>query len=224
MARKDMPTVLVADDHSVFRAGLRDLLEDERMKVVAEASSGEEAVQQALRRHPDVVIMDVRMPHMDGFAASREIKRQLPETAIVMMSGIDDDEGQLIRAIDAGASSYVVKSEEPQSIVEAVRTTQHGGAYLPPRATQVLMEHVSSRSWREQMEPHERTGERLTPRERDVLRLAATGRHNEDIARELDISRRSVGNHLAKVHTKLGIHTRAEAVLYALKAGIATAD
>src|SRR5712691_1489484 len=122
MASHDSLKVIVADDHSLYRAGLRELLEEEEVRVISEASTGEEAVRQALRTHPDVVVMDVRMPVMDGIEASREIKRQLPQTEIVMVSGADEDEEQLFRAIDAGARSYVGKNEDPNTIVEAVRT------------------------------------------------------------------------------------------------------
>jgi len=223
MASHDSLKVIVADDHSLYRAGLRELLEEDEVRVVSEASTGEEAVRQALRTHPDVVVMDVRMPGMDGIEASREIKRQLPETEIVMVSGVDEDDDQLFRAIDAGARSYIGKNEDPNTIVEAVRTAAHGGAYLPPDAMQKLMHRLSAPAKPAASEAAPGGG-RLTPREKDVLRLLAKGGRNQEIATELGLSVRSVGNHLAKIYNKLHIHARSEAVLYAIRTGIAAVE
>jgi two-component system NarL family response regulator len=216
--------VMVADDHSLYRAGLRELLEEDELKVVSEASNGEEAVRQAVRTHPDVVIMDVRMPGMDGIEASRQIKEQLPRTEIVMVTGADDDQDQMFRAIDAGARAYVGKDEPPTVIVEAVRSAAEGEAYLPPHAVKMLFDRIAS------TKPivHKETAapvapdKRLTPREKEVLRLLARGRRNQEIATEMGLSVRSVGNHLAKIYNKLHIHGRSEAVLYAIKSGIAS--
>jgi NarL family two-component system response regulator LiaR len=217
--------VMVADDHSLYRAGLRELLEEQEVRVVSEAGTGEEAIKQALRTHPDVVVMDVRMPVMDGIEASREIKRQLPETEIVMVSGVDEDDDQLIRAIDAGARSYVGKGEDPSVIVEAVRSASQGGAYLPPNAMQTLVRRIATPG----LEAGPASGSRppstrLTSREKEVLRLLAKGRRNQEIADELGLSVRSVGNHLAKIYNKLHIHRRSEAVLYAIRTGIASVE
>jgi DNA-binding NarL/FixJ family response regulator len=169
--------------------------------------------------------MDIRMPGMDGIKASREIKRQLPDTEIVMLSGVEEDEDQLLEAIDAGARSYIGKSEDPQAIVEAVRSASHGGAYLPPRALQLLMHRLGAG------EPAARTYEdvrpadsRLTNREKEVLRLLSKGLRNQEIAEQMGLSVRSVGNHLAKIYNKLHIHGRSEAVLHAIRTGIATVE
>ena len=226
VAAHDVVKVMVADDHSLYRAGLRELLEEDEVKIVSEAGTGEEAVKQALRTHPDVIVMDIRMPVMDGIEASREIKRQLPDTQIVMVSGVDEDEDQLFRAIDAGARAYVGKEEDPQSIVEAVRSASHGGAYLPPHAVQMLMRRLGGdvAGPNAAPAPTAPADSRLTARERDVLRLLAKGRRNQEIAREMGLSVRSVGNHLAKIYNKLHIHGRSEAVVYAIRTGIATVD
>jgi two-component system, NarL family, response regulator LiaR len=223
MATGNIVKVMVADDHSLYRAGLRELLEEDEVKVVGEASTGEEAVQQALKTHPDVVVMDVRMPVMDGIEASREIKRQLPDTEIVMVTGAEDDEDQLFRAIDAGARSYVGKNEDPQTIIEAVRNASHGGAYLPAQAVQMLMRRISG-TRRPVASESGSADARLTQREKQVLRLLSKGRRNQEIATELGLSVRSVGNHLAKIYNKLHIHGRSEAVLYAIRTGIAKVD
>jgi len=225
VAAHEVVKVMVADDHSLYRAGLREFLEHDAVKVVGEASTGEEAVEQALRMHPDVVVMDVRMPVMDGIEASREIKRQLPETKIVMVSGANEDEDQLFRAINAGASAYVGKDEDPRTIVEAVRSASRGGAYLPPRAVQMLMHRLSGGTRAAAAQSGGTSPDaRLTPREREVLRLLAAGRRNQGIALDLGLSVRSVGNHLAKIYNKLHIHDRSEAVGYAIRAGIASVD
>jgi len=223
MSSQSLVKVMVADDHSLYRAGLRELLEEDSVKVVGEASNGEEAVQQAVRTHPDVVIMDVRMPGMDGIEASRQIKEQLPRTEIVMVTGADQDEEQLFRAIDAGARSYLGKNESPEVIVEAVRTAAHGEAYLAPQAVQMLFRRIAS-GQPSSSPARDRTpagDKRLTSREKDVLRLLAKGRKNHEVAEELGLSIRSVGNHLAKIYNKLHIHGRSEAVLFAIKNGIA---
>lgn len=217
---------MVADDHSLYRAGLRELLEKDDLRVVGEAGTGEEAVKQALRTHPDVVVMDVRMPVMDGIEASREIKRQLPDTEIVMLSGVEEDEDQLFRAINAGARSFVGKGEDPDVIVEAVRSASTGGAYLPPRAVELLIHRLGTA----ERQPSRAQGEarapdmRLTNREKEVLRLLAKGLRNQEIAERLGLSVRSIGNHLAKIYNKLHIHGRSEAVLYAIRTGIAAVE
>jgi DNA-binding NarL/FixJ family response regulator len=223
MAKEETLRVLLADDHSLFRAGLRELLEEEELRVVSEASSGEEAVQMALKTHPDVVVMDVRMPGMDGIEASRQIKEQLPRTEIVMVTGAGEDQDQLFRSIDAGARSYVDKNEDPQVIVEAVRSASHGGGYLAPEAVRLLLDRMSHGSPRTAVQGRPTEG-RLTQREKDVLRLLAKGLHNQGIAEQMGLSVRSIGNHLAKIYAKLHIHARSEAVLYAIRTGIAPLD
>lgn len=222
MSKADVVTVMVADDHSLFRAGLRELLEEDDISVVGEASNGDEAVRQALHCHPDVVVMDVRMPVMDGIEASRKIKQELPSTEIVMISGVDQDEEHLFQAIDAGARAYVGKDEAPEAIIEAVRNASQGEAYLPPSAMKLLLDHIANEHRRPGAGQPLLAEARLTQREKDVLRLLAKGRHNQEIAEELGLSVRSVGNHLAKIYNKLHIHGRAEAVLYAVRNGIAS--
>lgn len=169
--------------------------------------------------------MDVRMPVLDGIEASRQIREQLPATEIVMVTGAEDDEDQLFRAIDAGARSYIGKNESPEVIVEAVRSASQGAAYLPPHAVKMLFDRLSNSGQRGRG-PAELpvTPARLTDREKDVLRLLAKGHRNQEIADALDLSVRSVGNHLAKIYNKLHIHGRSEAVLYAIRNGIATVE
>ncbi|HLY64151.1 MAG TPA: response regulator transcription factor [Chloroflexota bacterium] len=220
----ELVKVMVADDHSLYRAGLRELLEEDAVKVVGEASTGQEAIDQAVRTHPDVVVMDVRMPVMDGIEASRRIKQQLPETEIVMITGAEDDDELLFRALDAGARSYVSKNDSPETIIEAVRGASQGTPYLPPHAVRLLLDRIAG-AQQQRSAPETRTASsRLTPREREVLRLLAKGRRNQEIAGELGLSVRSVGNHLAKIYSKLHIHGRSEAVLYAIKTGIAALE
>jgi DNA-binding NarL/FixJ family response regulator len=219
----DVLKVVVADDHALYRAGLRELLEEEEVEVVSEASTGEEAVQQAIKTQPDVVVMDVRMPGMDGIEASRQIKQRLPRTQIVMITGVEHDQEQLLRAIDAGARSYIGKDDDPRVIVEAVRSASQGGAYLSPEAVRQLLDKLSQRQ-AAAATPARPGGGRLTDREKDVLRLVAKGLHNREIAKELGLSVRSIGNHMAKIYAKLHIHARSEAVRYAIKHGIAPVE
>lgn len=220
MSDKPHITALVADDHPLFRAGLREVLEEAHVEVVAEASSGEEAVKQALRTHPTVVVMDVRMPGLDGIEATREIRQQLPATEVVLITGAAEDQGQLFRAIEAGARSYVGK-EEGTAIVDAVHAAAQGAAYLTPEHTKLLLASVAGANGRaRQSGGSERT---LTSRETEVLRLVAQGWHLKDIAAELEVSSRTVGNRVSNIYRKLNTNRRADAVVYAMKAGLISA-
>ncbi|HLG71506.1 MAG TPA: response regulator transcription factor [Chloroflexota bacterium] len=209
--------VLIADDHIVWRRGLKDVLEPQ-FQVVCEASEGNEAVEKALACKPDVVVMDIRMPGMDGIAAARRIKEAIPSTGVVMMSATDDDR-DIYDSIQAGVSGYVVKDEAPERMVEAVANAAEGKAYLPPMiAKRVLQEVAASMNGN-----RDSLGKNVTPlsaREISVLRLVAEGKRHKDIARELSISDRTVGNHVNNIYSKLGIEDRAQAIVYAIKKGI----
>lgn len=211
-------TVLIADDHEVFRRGLRDLLST-RFEVVAEAHEGGEAVEKALLHTPDVVVMDVTMPGMNGIDAAKEIKSRLPKTGIVILSATDEDQ-QVFAAIEAGVSGYVVKNDTPQSMVDAIQGAAEGKAYLPPLIAKRVMERVAgAMSGRNDLSSSSE-GTPLSAREVSVLRLLAEGKRNREIANELCISERTVGNHITSIYNKLGIYHRAQAILYAIKKGI----
>ncbi len=217
MAPSERIRIMLVDDHSVFRLGLRDLLErEDQVEVVAEAESGYEAVQQALAARPDVVVMDVRMPHMDGIQAAREIKAELPHTEIVMVSAFADDD-ELLDALQAGASSFWVKDDDPGSMVEAVLNASAGKLYLGPTAARRLMDRLAGQGHK--TTPREPRSN-LTDRERGILQLVAEGGKNRDIAATLGISERTVGNHLANIFSKLQVSDRAQAVLVAIRRGV----
>lgn len=212
------PTVLIVDDHQVFRHGLRDFL-SQQFDVVAEANDGREAVEQALAHQPDVVVMDIRMPAMDGVAAAKEIKAKLPMTGVVIVSATDDDQ-QVLEAIEAGVSGYVVKDDTPESVMAAVWSASEGKAYLPPLiAKRVLDRLAGAMSGRSELSASN-GGTPLSPRELSVLRLLAQGGRNREIAGELCISERTVGNHITSIYNKLCIYDRAQAIVYAIKTGI----
>jgi DNA-binding NarL/FixJ family response regulator len=209
--------VLIADDHVVWRRGLRDVLEP-TFQVVSEASEGNEAVTKAIASRPDVVVMDVSMPGMDGIAAAREIKQCLPDTGVVMISASDDDR-EIYEAIQAGVSGYIVKDDKPEAMLQAVQNASEGKAYLPPVIAKRVLESVAG-TMNGQRNSLNKSSMPLSSREISVLRLVAEGKRHKEIARELCISERTVGNHVASIYNKLGIDDRSQAIVYAIKKGI----
>ncbi|HLG70404.1 MAG TPA: response regulator transcription factor [Chloroflexota bacterium] len=209
--------VLIADDHVVWRRALRSIFED-TFEVVSEAGEGYEAVDKALASRPDVVVMDIKMPGMDGLAAARQIKESLPETGVVIISATDQDQ-DIYEAIKVGVSGYIVKDDTPETMVEAVRNAAEGKAYLPPAIAKRVLNSVAD-TMNGRKESLERGDTPLSNRETTVLRLMAEGRRHKEIARLLSISERTVGNHIASIYNKLGVYDRAQAILYAVKKGI----
>jgi DNA-binding NarL/FixJ family response regulator len=209
--------VLIADDHAVWRRGLRDVLEP-TFEIVAEAGEGSEAVNQAIATRPDVVVMDISLPGMDGIAAAREIKESLPDTGVVIISATDHDR-EIYEAIQAGVSGFVVKDDKPEAMVEAVRNAAEGKAYLPPHIAKRVLDGVAG-SLSGRKNALNRGNVPLSSREVTVLRLVAEGRRHKEIARELCISERTVGNHIASIYNKLGIDDRSQAIVYAIKKGL----
>jgi DNA-binding NarL/FixJ family response regulator len=208
--------VLIVDDHALFRRGLQMVLEGERdIDVVGEASDGHEAVEKAEQTTPDVVLMDVRMPKRSGIEATRTIKDTLPSTKILMLT-ISDDEADLYEAIKAGASGYLLKEISIDEVSGAVRAVSQGQSLIsPPMASKLLTEFASMVKRRD-----ERTqvpGPRLTERELEVLKLVAKGLNNRDIGTELFISENTVKNHVRNILEKLHLHSRMEAVVYAVR-------
>jgi DNA-binding NarL/FixJ family response regulator len=198
--------VLIADDHAVVRQGLRTFLDlQDDIEVVGEAADGEEAVEVALRLQPDVVLIDLVMPRLDGIEAIRRLRERLPSTrAIVLSSFIDDD--KVFPAVRAGAAGYLLKDVQPQDLVEAIRTVHGGGALLHPQVAARLLEEM--------------TEDPLTPREREVLVLIGRGMPNKLIARELSLSEKTVKAHVSSILAKLGVTDRTQAALYAVREGI----
>jgi DNA-binding NarL/FixJ family response regulator len=208
--------VLVVDDHALFRRGLEMVLEQEPdIEVVGEASDGAEAVEVATETTPDVVLMDVRMPRRGGIDACTAIKDAVPSTKIIMLT-ISDEEADLYDAIKAGAMGYLLKEISIEEVASAIRAV-HGGQSLisPSMASKLLNEFASmiKRTDERQQVPTPR----LTDREMEVLRLVAKGLNNRDIAKQLYISENTVKNHIRNILEKLQLHSRMEAVVYAVR-------
>lgn len=191
------PTVLIADDHPVWRRGLRDVLEP-IFEIIGEAGEGGEAVDKALACRPNVVVMDIFMPGMDGIAATKQIKEALPDTGVVIVSAANGDE-QVGESIRAGVNGYVLKDHGAEVILEAVARAAEGQAFLPPEIAKRVLLRIRTRD----AATHGNLG--LSGRERTVLRLVAEGQRHKAIARELGISPGTVGNHIASIYDKLGI-------------------
>jgi two-component system NarL family response regulator len=216
MISEDAIRVLIVDDHALFRRGLQMVLEGEPdIDVVAEASDGHEAIERAEATTPDVVLMDVRMPKRSGIEATRTIKDTLPSTKILMLT-ISDEEADLYEAIKAGASGYLLKEISIEEVASAVRQVQAGQSLISPSMASKLLNEFAAMVKRRD----ERTqvpGPRLTERELEVLKLVAKGMNNRDIGAELFISENTVKNHVRNILEKLHLHSRMEAVVYAVR-------
>ncbi len=201
--------LLIADDHLVVRAGLQQLLLAEAgFEVIGEATNGREAVEMARRLHPDIVLMDLRMPEMDGTEATREIKQLFPQTQVLILTTYDSD-ADIVRAIEAGATGYVLKDAPRQELYAAIHAAAQGQSILAPAITTRLLNHLRA--------PAE---EALSAREIEVLRLVARGASNKEIAVALWISEATVKTHLIHTFQKLGVQDRTAAVTLALNRGI----
>lgn len=208
--------LLVADDHGIVRGGLRLLLERQAdMEVVAEAEDGVEALEAALRVRPDVCVLDVAMPRMTGLQAAREIKSQLPNVAVLILS-MHDDERYLFEALKAGASGYVLKREADEALVDAVRAVHRGESFLTNAAERSLIRAWMSDGAQGPREP-------LSPREQEVLKLIAEAHTNREIGEILHLSEKTVESHRANLLRKLGMRDRVELVRYAIRRGLVEA-
>jgi NarL family two-component system response regulator LiaR len=213
--------ILLADDHVLVREGTRDLLEREPdMQVVAEAGDGEEAVRLAAAHQPNVALLDIAMPNLSGIEATRQIKRLVPATAILILSAYDDDE-YVFALLEAGAAGYLLKNVRGRDLVEAIRSIHAGESVLHPVIASKVIERAVRPSLPHQV--HENT-ELLTERELEVLKLAAMGKSNRDIGAELCLSTRTVQTHLSTVFAKMQVGSRTEAVVQALQRGWLTLE
>ena len=212
----DRVRVMICDDHALFRRGLVMVLEaEDDIDVVAEAEDGEDAVRKVVEFVPDVVLMDVRMPGIDGIEATRRIGDTVPSTKIVMLT-VSDEESDLYEAIKAGASGYLLKEISIEEVATAVRAVVAGQSLISPSMASKLLTEFTNLSKR----ADERTTvptPRLTDRELEVLRLVALGKSNREIAGDLFISENTVKNHVRNILEKLHLHTRMEAVMYAVR-------
>ncbi|MEC2159234.1 response regulator [Virgibacillus halodenitrificans] len=212
-----MIRILLVDDHAVVRMGLKVMLNDvPKMEVVGEASEGNEGIEKALEEKPDIVLMDLSMPHgKDGLSATSELKKQLPDTAILILT-MHDDEEYLFRAIQAGASGCVLKSAPHQELIDAIKSVCAGNAYLHPSATKRLMDEYLGNLKQDGQENYQL----LSDREKEVLTLIAKGYSNKEIGEKLVISVKTVEAHKSNLMEKLQMKTRPELVSYALKKGL----
>lgn len=210
-------TVLLADDHTVVRQGLRALLEaEEDMTVVGEAENGRQAVQMVKRLQPEVVVMDIAMPQLNGLEATRQITRESPKSHVLILSSYSDDE-YVQQLTDAGASGYLVKQTAANDLVSAIREAKKGNAFFSPAISKRLLEHYRSSINRS---PDQTKPTKLTPRELEVLQLVAEGYANKQIAAELFISIKTVEKHRQQLMHKLDIHDIAGLTRYAIAKGI----
>lgn len=208
--------VVIADDHPMFRAGVRERLEQPEtgIEVVGEASDGEEAYELAGSLRPDVILLDIAMPGVNGIEAARRIKGEWPEIGILILT-LYDDEQYVYALIDAGAAGYLLKTADGSEVVDAVRRIRLGESVLSPAVTQKVVRRFAHGG----RPPGQPDPSPLSEREREVLRLAAGGASNKLIARDLEVSVRTVHAHMRNIFTKLGVASRTEAVMLAVRRG-----
>jgi DNA-binding NarL/FixJ family response regulator len=213
--------VLIADDQPLVRAGLRMILEVEPdIDIVGEAADGNEAVTVASETKPDVILMDVRMPHLDGLEATRRIVRSRQDGSRVLILTTFDRDAYVYEALLAGASGFVLKDIAPEQLVDAIRVIANGEALLSPTVTRRLIEEFVRRP-PDDARPTPRELEQLTPREAEILRLVARGLSNAEIAAQAFVSEPTVKTHVARILMKLGLRDRVQVVVYAYEHGLA---
>jgi DNA-binding NarL/FixJ family response regulator len=216
--KRTMPARLVlVDDHHLLRRGFRSLLADEPdLEVVGEASNGHEAIELCQRLHPDFVLMDVRMPEMDGLAATREIKREHPDIAVLIMT-MHENTDYLLEALDAGAAGYVLKDTPAERLISAVRRTLNGESPLNQELAAQLLRRLAVERKHEPSPKRPEPLAPLTPRELEVLGLLATGQTNQQIAETLVISKGTVKVHVERIIRKLNVSDRTQAAVRAIE-------
>jgi DNA-binding NarL/FixJ family response regulator len=206
--------ILIADDHSVVRQGLRMFLGlDPELEVVGEAEDGAEALRMARQLLPDIVLMDLLMPVMDGITATATIRHELPDTEVLALTSVLED-ASVVGAVRAGAIGYLLKDTQADALCQAIKSAAAGQVQLTPRAAARLMQAVSA--------PESPVA--LTERETEVLRPMARGRSNKQIARSLHISEKTVKTHVSNILSKLGVQSRTQATLYAIRIGLVSAN
>jgi two-component system, NarL family, response regulator NreC len=216
-SREKKIRILLADDHTVVRRGLRLLLERQpEFSVVAEASNGNQAVEAATTVQPDVVVLDIAMPNLNGIEAAQRILSAVPNASIVILS-MHSDEGYVLRALKAGAKAYLLKDSAEGDLIEAIKSVTRGKTFFSAEITKMLAEdyvrEIRTRG-------AEDSYELLTPREREILQLLAEGKSNKDIATLLNLSLYTVETHRRNLQDKLNLHSFAELILYAVRKGV----
>lgn len=209
--------ILLADDHTVVRKGLRLLLESHPgFKVIAEASNGREAVSLAEAHTPDVIVLDVAMPMLNGIEAARQISAKLPHTAIVFLS-MHSDEGYVLKALKSGAKAYLLKDSAEDDLINAIKAVTEGKAFFSPAISKMLVEDYMRQMREREVED---SYELLTTREREILQLFAEGKSVKEVATILDLSLYTVETHRSNIFQKLDLHSVAELILYAVRKGV----
>ena len=216
-------SVMLVDDHSLFRQGLRRVLEaEEDLEVIMEVADGEEALRIAKQLAPDVIIMDINLPRMNGLQVTRELKHALPDVAVIMLTAYHDDE-QIFHSVRAGAAAYFPKDVTPRRLVEAVRQVSEGNYVIDdevlnkPEVATWLLSQFDKVAYIDGM-PNEMFAP-LSPREMEILQHIAKGQSNKEVAYELGISRQTVKNHMTSILRKLAVNDRTQAALYAVRRG-----
>ena len=213
-----MTRVLIADDDDLMRAGLRELLSnDPSIEILGEASTGRQAVERARRLAPDVVLMDVRMPDLDGIAATRELSRALPAVRVLILTTFEQDD-HIFPSLRAGASGFLLKRTRPEELIAAVHTVAAGDSLLSPSVTRRVIDRMAQHPVPELAD--QARLEALTPRERDVLGLVARGLANREIADALTVEESTIRSHVKRILMKLGLRDRVQAVIFAYESGI----
>ncbi|MBL7201389.1 MAG: response regulator transcription factor [Anaerolineae bacterium] len=212
----DPITVMLVEDHVLMREGTRELLDrEEDIQVIAEAGDGEQAVWLANTQRPDVIIMDIAMPKLNGLEATRTIKAANPGCAVLVLTAYDDDQ-YVFAFLEAGAAGYLLKDVSIDELIKAIRAVYAGESVLHPAVARKVIDYFVGRKELQQVDLE---SDQLTAREQEVLKLAAKGMTNREIASELSISPRTAQVHLSNIFAKLGVGSRTEAVLYALRKG-----
>lgn len=209
--------ILLADDHTIIRSGLRLLLEQQPdFKVVAEAADGREAVDLASRHHPEIAVLDIGMPQLNGIEATQQIVSREARTRVVILS-MHSDEGYVLRALKAGANAYILKNSAEADLIRAVRTVSEGKSFFSPAISKMLLEDYVRQIRDKQVQD---SYDLLTPREREILQLLAEGRTNKEVANILKLSLYTVETHRGNILEKLNLHGVPELILYAVRKGI----
>ncbi|HJS20395.1 MAG TPA: response regulator transcription factor [Anaerolineales bacterium] len=209
--------ILLVDDHAVVRSGLRMLLENERdVEIIGEASSAQDAIEAAMTLKPNVILMDIGLPDLSGIDATREIRKRVPDSAIVALT-IHEDEEYFFKMLEAGATGYVPKRAAPEELLTAIRAAATGQVYLYPSLAKLLVRDFLNGG---HPVSGQNRGSELTDREQEVLTYLAEGANNEETARALVISPKTVARHRENIMRKLNLHSRAELVRYAIRKGI----
>jgi DNA-binding NarL/FixJ family response regulator len=206
--------ILIADDHGLVRRGARAVLRSRGWSVVGEAANGREAVQKAIALNPDVAVVDIGMPDLDGVEVTHQIRAAVPDTKVLVLTMHESDQ-MVRRALDAGARGYLLKSDLTECLAKAVKAIAEGKRFLTPKVSEIVLDgFLKPRSQHQHGKP---AGSRATPRELQVIRLLAEGKTNKEIAPLLGITVRTVETHRAKIMLKLGLHSLAELIHYALQ-------